>query len=44
VSQARLNRLEELLKDNHGGTVIYGGTVKKEKLYIAPTIVEKPKK
>lgn len=39
VSQARVNRLEELLKDSHGGTIIYGGTVNKEKLYISPTIV-----
>lgn len=44
VSLARVNRLEELLKDNHGGNVIFGGVIDKSKLYIAPTVVEKPKK
>ena len=44
ISQARINRLEELLKDNHGGKVLYGGNINKEKRYFAPTIVENPKK
>ncbi len=39
VSNARINRLEELLKDNHGGSLLYGGSINKDKLYIAPTIV-----
>ena len=36
--------MEELLKDNHGGKILYGGTINKEKRYFAPTIVENPKK
>lgn len=44
VNNLRINRLEELLNDNHGGKILYGGNVNKEKLYIAPTIVEQPKK
>lgn len=44
ISDARVNRLEELLKDNHGGNILFGGTINKAKRYIAPTIVEKPKK
>jgi acyl-CoA reductase-like NAD-dependent aldehyde dehydrogenase len=39
VSINRLNRLEQLLNDNHGGNILYGGTINKDKLYLAPTIV-----
>lgn len=44
ISQARLARLEELLKENHGGNIIFGGNMNKDKRYLAPTIVENPKK
>lgn len=44
ITTARINRLEELLNDKHGGQVIFGGTLNKDKLYFAPTIVEKPRK
>ena len=29
VNQFHVERLEKLLKDNHGGKVLYGGTIKK---------------
>ena len=29
VNKFHVERLEKLLKDNHGGNVLYGGTIKK---------------
>lgn len=44
VNKFHVERLEKLLKDNHGGNVIYGGTIKKESRYISPTVIEEPRK
>ena len=44
VNQFHVERLEKLLKDNHGGNVLYGGTIKKESRFISPTVIEEPKK
>jgi aldehyde dehydrogenase (NAD+) len=38
-----LKKLERLLQDQHGGTVLYGGNFVADKLHLSPTIVEKPK-
>lgn len=37
--------MEKYLKDNHGGTVIYGGkNIKKESRFFEPTVIESPSK
>ena len=33
-----------MIKDSHGGTVLAGGTINKQKRFIAPTIIESPRK
>lgn len=44
INKFHVERLEKLLKDEHGGDILYGGSVKKEARYITPTVVENPKK
>lgn len=44
INQFHIERLEKLLKDNHGGKVLYGGTIKKEKRFISPTVIEEPRR
>jgi aldehyde dehydrogenase (NAD+) len=39
-----LKRLEKMLKEEHGGSILYGGKVIEDKLHISPTIVEQPSK
>ena len=44
VNDFHVNRLEKLLLDKHGGEILYGGNIKKEKRCIYPTVVEAPSK
>jgi aldehyde dehydrogenase (NAD+) len=44
VNKFHVERLEKLLKDSHGGNLLYGGTVKKDIRFISPTVIEEPKK
>ena len=44
VNEFHLNRLEKLLQDKHGGEIIYGGNIEKEKRFIYPTVIEAPRK
>ena len=45
ISRFHVERIEKYLKDDHKGTVLYGGkTVKKESRFIAPTVIENPSK
>ena len=37
-------RIEAMLKEEHGGKVLYGGDVNVEKHMISPTIIEEPKR
>lgn len=39
INSFHVSRLEGLLKDEHGGAVIYGGNVLKDSRFISPTII-----
>lgn len=39
-----LKKLERLLKDHHGGKLLYGGKIIEDKLHFSPTVLEKPEK
>ena len=36
---AHLKKLERLLKENHGGQLLYGGNIVEDKLHISPTVL-----
>jgi acyl-CoA reductase-like NAD-dependent aldehyde dehydrogenase len=39
-----VDRIEKYLKDNHKGTILYGGSIKRENRFITPTVIENPDK
>ena len=44
VNNFHVERLTKLLNDKHGGSVVYGGTIKKESRFISPTVIEEPRR
>lgn len=43
INDFHLQRIKSYLDEEHGGKVIYGGKIKPEERYIAPTLVDNPK-
>nr|VVW87845.1 unnamed protein product [Nymphaea colorata] len=45
INRFHVDRVEKYLKDDHGGSIIYGGkAVNKETRFMGPTVIETPRK
>ena len=42
INKTQLNRLEGILKENHGGNILAGGQIFHDKLFVQPTIIDSP--
>ena len=43
VSPNHVNRLEDLIKENHGGKILIGGTCDASNRFVHPTLIDNPK-